>query len=198
MKHHVAVLFNANYTAILFDTKAGNKYPQSRSCFSVSTLLTIINKPVIIIFGKLIILRNMNESKKKEAETSPRTGSPSPAIDKSASEPPAYYNSEPSSQPPQYTKSSRPNPQPQSPRHYQHASAASVRAVLASPDTTKPEKRSKVPWRQRWKEWMQSWEVEEGYQQDYGSQPKWNYFGARLDGGETKARKIHSIRKNGR
>lgn len=140
----------------------------------------------------------MNENKKKEVEVSARTEATLPAINKSASEPPAYYNSEPSSQPPKYNESSSPNPRPKSPRHYQHASAASVRAVLASPDIVKSEKRGKVPWRQRWKEWTQPWDLDDGYQRDYGSQPKWNYFGARLDGGETKPRDIHSMKKNRR
>ncbi|PVH98284.1 hypothetical protein DM02DRAFT_730004 [Periconia macrospinosa] len=131
--------------------------------------------------------------KKKETKGLAQNEATELAIKKSTSELPPYYNSEPSAQPPQYNKSSSRRPGTGSPSFRQHASAANVNAILASPDITGPDKRrEKLPWRQRWKEWWQSWEVhdhEVNYDRDYGSQPKLNYLGARIDGGETKSRR---------
>jgi hypothetical protein len=115
--------------------------------------------------------------------------------------PPQYFNSEPSGQPPQYkqTPSQISKPSPVSKTNHRHsesqtagASRASVAAVLAYPTVPdKDEEKEKRSLRERWRDWRQSWNIDEmGYQKDSGSEAKLNYFGARLDGGETKRRSL--------
>ncbi|CAI6333532.1 unnamed protein product [Periconia digitata] len=133
---------------------------------------------------------------KKDIEMSAQNRSTNPATDKSASEPPPYYNSEPSSQPPTYKTPTTQKSQSQSSR--QHASVASINAVLASPEVVSPdvasrERKEKLPWRTRWKDWWKSWEIvdeDQRWQPDSGSQPKLNYWGARVDGKQTRERRF--------
>jgi hypothetical protein len=108
---------------------------------------------------------------------------------------PQYYDAEPSKQPPQYHKPSTPNAKRKSTQQqpeFAGASAASVAAILASPSLDTNERKEKKPWRERWKDFKERWNADDksGYQVDYGSSANWNYFGARLDGRQTRGRSV--------
>ena len=96
-------------------------------------------------------------------------------------EPPQYYDSEPSAQPPHYPSTqTNPNPRPRPPTQHSGASAATIAAVLAYPSSSQmqveigTEKRS---WRERWRAWKITNSDPELVRRVQGSKPVLNVEG---------------------
>ena len=94
-------------------------------------------------------------------------------------EPPQYYDSEPSAQPPHYPFSHT-NPRPRPPTQQSGASAATIAAVLAYPSSSQMQVEigsQKRSWRERWRAWKITNSDPELVRRVQGSAPVLNVVG---------------------